>query len=207
MANYSITKRLIIFLLIPSVAIILLAGGLGVYFANRTVNQLHDRALQNGAELLTGFLLYEFREHEQEQPDEEDEVDKPDDEEDSVEDLTEIVSELEQERQIASNFRIRLGSKTLFSSSAVASVAACTPGFSTLENRGKYSGKDPTKMSASAVANDWRCFQRVENAVASNKYIIVEVFDQISDRKKEIRQLLVAAILPFSLLPLVIVAH
>ncbi|MBX2885633.1 MAG: HAMP domain-containing histidine kinase [Granulosicoccus sp.] len=204
--TFSITRRFLVFLLLPTLVLLCAGAALSVLSANRTVDTLYDSTLQSGAELLAGFLLYEFHEHEaDEEDDDDDDEEVDDDDDDSPEELTEDVLEvihgLETRHRLSTNFRVRLGRQVLFSSSAISGLPSCEIGFSNLLSN---SADTRIETDAEDSGDRWRCFRRAETLQGGNLAMSVEVFSRIDAREREVKQLLFSTFAPLLFLPILV---
>ena len=148
----SLAGLLLKWLLIPVSVLLLLAVGLSVLLASRAVDELFDRQMENGGQLLSAFLLYEQSEYDGDDDKDDDDDDRDDDDdnetdlpanggsalalsvqEDWSEELAEVVAAIEAQYQLRVDYRIRIDGNLLFTSTRVRGLPACEEGFSNVD--------------------------------------------------------------------------
>lgn len=199
----SLFRRLLVSLLIPVTLFILMAAGLAILVAGQSVNSLHDRQMQNSAEILLAFLHYEFDEHADDDHHDDDDHEE-DDDDDLLDELTELVSEIENQQNLTVNYRLRLNNRTMFTSSLVRNFDLCAPGYGFFKTSGS-SGQE-NELNFASQDKTWRCYRKTQTISTSNSTLDVEIFDSVQQRRAAIKSLLLAAFSPILLLPLVVIA-
>lgn len=189
-SQHSLTRRLLIFLLIPIVLIICIAAAIAIVVASRSINSLYDRQLQNNAETLLALLHYEYSEEE--------EIDDDDDDDRNSEqlgdELVEIVTNIEFNQNLSVSYRISISENILFTSSRVRRFPTCSTGFSDFTSNKE---EDNTSIL-------WRCYRQQQNTSKTNVPLSVEFFEPAIQRTEAIKSLLIKTFSPVFLLPFVV---
>ena len=201
-SGHSLTRRLLVYLLIPVVLIICIAAAIAIIVGSRSINSLYDRQLQNNTETLLALLHYEYAESEEDEDEDEDKDHDGDgddregsrDSEHLGDELVEIVSNIEANQNLSVSYRISLSNTVLFTSGRVRRFPTCTLGFS-----------DFTIDEANPrLASSWRCYRQQQNTIQNNVPISVEFFEPINQRTDAIKGLLLKTFSPIFLLPFIV---
>jgi signal transduction histidine kinase len=190
-SQHSLTKRLLVFLLVPVVLLICIAAAIAIVVASRSINTLYDQQLHNNAETLLALLHYEYSEYSEEEDDEDDENR---DSEQLGDELVEIVTNIESNQALSVSYRISIKGNILFTSSRVRRFPTCSLGFSNFSNDDAQSN----------IKTPWRCYRRQQNTSDTNVPISVEFFEPAIQRTKAIKSLLLKTFSPVFLLPFVV---
>ncbi len=185
--NRSLTRRLLIQLLIPVLLLISIAGCVAIFVASQSINTLFDQQLKNNAEILLSFLQYEYAEEGQNNS-------AAESGDDLSEELVEIASEIESRQGLSILYRLRVGNTVLYTASQARSFPSCSPGFNDFEKQG----------TADLPSMMWRCYRTTRSLLQSDTPLDVEFFEHVTERQEAIKSLLLATFSPIVLLPFVV---
>ena len=193
-SGHSLTRRLLVYLLIPVVLIICVAVSIAIIVGSRSINSLYDRQLQHSTETLLALLHYEYAESEDNNDDDDDDSEGSPDSEHLSDELVEIVSNIEANQNLSVSYRISLRNTVLFTSGRVRRFPTCTLGFSDFI----------IDEANPRLASSWRCYRQQQNTTQNNVPISVEFFEPIKQRTDAIKGLLLQTFSPIFLLPFVV---